>query len=119
MCLDFFLCVVKVWDVSKTVIQCEKGASDFTTYQTDLVNFGCDREEMLNKVVTVYSVALETETSVSMQASDAAMVRFDFLTFLCSSCCQWKCFMEGICWASFALYLTGCVACLGLGELFN
>lgn len=34
---------------------------------------------MLNKVVTVYSVALETETSVSMQASDADMVRFDSL----------------------------------------
>jgi len=61
------------------------------------VNFGCDREEMLNKVVTVYSVALETETSVSMQASDADMVRSDFLIFLCSSCCQWKCFMVGIC----------------------
>lgn len=43
---------------------------------------------MLNKVVTVYSVALETETSVSRQASDAAMVRSDFLIFLCSSCCQ-------------------------------
>lgn len=51
----------------------------FTRYQTDPVDFGCDREEMLNKVVSVYSVALETETSVSMQASDADMVRFDSL----------------------------------------
>lgn len=37
---------------------------------------------MLNKVATVYSVALETETSVSMQASDADIVRYDFLAFL-------------------------------------
>lgn len=43
------------------------------------MDFGCDRKEMLNKVVTVYSVAVETETSVSMQASDADMVRFDSL----------------------------------------
>lgn len=30
---------------------------------------------MQNKVVTVYSVALETETSVSRQASDADMIK--------------------------------------------
>lgn len=87
---------------------------NFTRYQTDLVDFGCVREEMLNTVVTVYSVALETETSVSMQASDADMVRFDFLTFLCSSGCQWKCFMVRIFWASLALYLSGCVARTGI-----
>ncbi|KAJ7423636.1 hypothetical protein WISP_33082 [Willisornis vidua] len=63
-------------------IQCEKDAPNFTRYQAELVNFGCDREEMLNKVVTVYSVALETETSVSVQASDADMMNLEGLEMI-------------------------------------
>lgn len=41
MCLDFFLCVIKLWDLFQPVIQCEKGVSDFIKNQTVLVNFGC------------------------------------------------------------------------------